>query len=450
MSARTEFGMTRTGSARIAALPDRLREVDLTLATDRARVGDVEELAAYLEADGLGDEVLRARYGTAGLFDAAERLYVQRGTGQALGRRRHAQMPAFPWARAARGPLYLLPGLSGLLAARVLGPAATDAFVGAAMFGWGWTTTIGSLRYAEPFGVPGHAMRALLVLGAGAGTLGGALCAGLSGGTPDLRSAALGALVGGTVALSSGAAGVLLSLHRTGPYALAFAIPLLAAVAVTAAPTAEAALATLGLLALMPLLSALHATRPAGQLRPSWATLRPHLAHAPQGWMLALTFALLTQRLGAWTLLPLVLATGLLEGTVWHVQERLQRAARLSADLRELRRTGLPTVLLGAAAFALVPAAWAYIVPRLPIAVPALPDAWAFVGLYGAALMLSAWLANHGRLVVLTLTWACGAALMLTPVFSSSLPALCTAMTLLCAALSAFALHASLDPRSYR
>ncbi|MCD0163526.1 hypothetical protein IHN63_19735, partial [Deinococcus sp. 6YEL10] len=121
-------------------LPERLREIDLTLAPERERVVDLEEIAAYLESDGLGDEVLRDRYGTAGLFDAAGRLYRQRGTGRALHRPVRTSAPAFPWRTLLRGPLYLLPGLSGLLVAREMGSGAGAAFAFAAAFGWGWST----------------------------------------------------------------------------------------------------------------------------------------------------------------------------------------------------------------------------------------------------------------------------------------------------------------------
>lgn len=456
MSARSELSTGRA-AASPASLPDRLREVDLTLAAERARVVDMEEIAAYLEADGLGDEALRTRYGTGGLFDAAEQLYRQRGTGRALDRLATVPLPAFPWNRVLRGPLYLLPGLAGLLVARTLGQGATDAFVFAAMFGWGWTTLLASLRYAEPLGVPGRAMRLAMAVGAGAGVLGGAVGAALLPGMPaggwsalSPDTVGLGAVVGGTVALSAGAAGVLLSLHRTVRYVGAYASPLLAAVVVYVSPSTGAALAALGLLAVMPLLSALNATRPAGALPATWATLRAHLPQALTGWMQALVFVLLTGRLGAWTLLPLVLGTGLLEGTVWHVQERLQRLARLSPDLERLSRAGSPTVLCGAALFGLVLAGVAYVVPRLPPFLPARPDAWAFVGLYGAALLLTAWLANHRRLTVLTACWAVCAALLLTAFSAASLPALTTGLGLLCAVLSALVLHAAHDPRSYR
>ncbi|WP_309571071.1 hypothetical protein [Deinococcus sp.] len=457
MSANLHSIAHRAAGAWRTPLPDRLREVDLNLAADRARVVDVEEIAAYLEADGLSDEALRTRYGTAGLFDAAEQLYRQRGTGRALNRRTHVPVPVFPWKRVLRGPLYLLPGLAGLLLARTLGPGATDAFVFAAMFGWGWTTILASLRYADPLAVPGRAMRLALAVGAVVGTVGGALSAALLPGLPEggwsavpPETLGLGAVVGGAVALAAGAAGVLLSLHRTFRYLGAFASPLLAAGVVFVSPSTKAALIALALLALMPLLSALNATRPAGTFPATWATLRAHLPQAVTGWMQALVFVLLTTRLGAWTLLPLVLGTGLLEGAVWHVQERLQRLARLSGNLGRLRRAGSPTVLLAAVAFGLVLAGIAYILPRLPLSIPARPDAWVFVGVYGAAMLLTAWLANHRRPGVLSACWALGAVLLLTLLSTASLPALTTVMAVLCAVLAALVLHAAHDPRSYR
>lgn len=448
----------RRGAVRfLPPLPDKLREVDLTLAAERGRVVDAEEIAAYLEADGLSDEVLRGRYGTPGLFDAAEQLYRQAGTGGDLHRRFVTPPPTFPWNRVLRGPLYLLPGLSGLLIARTLGPAATDAFVSAAVFGWGWTATIASVRYAEPFGVPGRALRAVLLVGAVAGAVGGTLVAarhdevaGILLGPVSVPGVVVGGVVGGAVALSAGAAGVLLALQRTGPYLLAFASPLLAALALSVVPSTGAAAGALLLLAGMPLLSALNATRPAGTLAPQWNTLRRHVLPALLGWMLATTFVLLTARLGAWTLLPLVLGTGLLEGAVWHIQERLQRLARLHVNLRRLRRRGARIVVLGTVLYAAALAGWAFVVPRLAVSIPAQPEAWAFMGVYAGALLLSAWIANHGRVAALSALWAlCGVALYALPP-TAPLAALATVMTVLAAALTALALHATFDPRSYR
>ncbi|GGS21780.1 hypothetical protein [Deinococcus knuensis] len=429
-------------------LPERLREIDLTLAPERERVIDAEEIAAYLEADGLGDEVLRDRYGTAGLFDAAERLYRQRGTGRALHRPATQSVPAFPWHTLLRGPLYLLPGVSGLLVAREMGAGASAAFVFAAAFGWGWTMLIAGVRYAEPLAVPGRALRLTMLLGGLTGLIGGALVAALNAG---MGAALTGAAVGGAVALSTGAAGVLLALRRTGQLAGAFASPLLAAGVVYAEPSRPGALVALLLLALVPLLTALNVTRAPGTLSARWATLRPHLRHAAYGWSLALTFVLLTGRLGAWTLLPLVISTGLLEAGVWHAQERLQHAARRSQSLGALRRSGRPVVLLAAATYALALGAWVYVAANLPIPAwaQAHPDAWMLVPTYGAATLLSAWLGNHGHLPLLTGLWLLLAALLAFALPSSS-SVLAVTLLVACAALAALSLRTLLDPRSYR
>ncbi len=421
-------------------LPERLREVDLKLAAERSNAVDAEELAAYLEADGLGDEVLRDRYGTNGLFDAAEMLYRQRGTGRALDRLTVPGAPPFPWQMLLRGPLYLLPGLAGLLIARALGPAADHAFVLAAAFGWGWSMTVAGVRYAEPFAVPGRALRLTLLVSAGAGLLGGGVIAAALGGSGTVLT---GTLVGGAVALSSGAAGVLLSLGRLGQFAGAFASPLLAAGIVMSLPSRPAALAALALLAAVPVVTALNVTRVRGSLNADWATLRPHLPHAAYGWSMAAAFVALSARLGIWPLLPVILGAGLLEAGVWHVQERLQTAARSVRSLTQLRRVGLPTVLLGAAGYGaalgggLVALAWF----GLPIA---LPTSLTTLALYSAALLLSSWLANQGRTTFLTAVWALGAAALLLglppPLF-----ALFAVLALLAPTLSTLS-----DPRSYR
>lgn len=424
-------------------LPERLREVDLKLAADRSSAVDAEELAAYLEADGLGDEVLRDRYGADGLFDAAERLYRQRGTGAALDRVPAPGTPAFPWAMLLRGPLYLLPGLAGLLIAGALGQGAGGqgaeaAFVLAAAFGWGWTMTVAGVRHTEPLAVPGRALRLTLLLSAGAGVLGGAGIAAATGG-----DGLTGALVGGAVALSSGAAGVLLSLGQSGQFAGAFASPLLAAGIVFALPSRPAALCALALLAAVPTLAALNVTRPRGGVPAGLAALRPHLPHAAYGWAMAAAFVALSARTGTWPLLPVILGAGLLEAGVWHVQERLQVAARTLRTLPGLRRVGLPTVLLGAAAHGLTLGAALALLAALPLPIH-LPATALSVTLYSAGLLLSSWLANQRRLAFLTAVWVLGAAALVLglppPLF-----ALLSLLALLPPTLQTLA-----DPRSYR
>ncbi|CAM4273290.1 hypothetical protein [Deinococcus marmoris] len=434
---------TRTSAARTrlqlpGELPERLREVDLKLAAERASAVDAEELAAYLEADGLGDEILKDRYGADGLFDAAEMLYRQKGTGRALDRVPAPVTPAFPWHMLPRGPLYLLPGLAGLLIAGALGKAAESAFILAAAFGWGWTMTVAGVRYAEPFAVPGRALRTTLLVSAGAGLLGGAGVAAALGG-----DVLIGALVGGAVALSSGAAGVLLSLGQLGQFAGAFASPLLAAGIVMSLPSRGAALFALGLLAAVPTLTALNVTRPRGSLSASLSTLRPHLPHAVYGWAMAAAFVALSARIGTWPLLPVILGAGLLEAGVWHAQERLQVAARTLRTLIHLRRIGLPTVLLSAAGYGLALGAGLALLSVLRVPVN-LNLSLLTVALYGAALLLSSWLANQRRLGFLTAIWALGAAALVLGLP----PPLFALLTLL--ALLFPTLHTLSDPRSYR
>ncbi|MCD0171564.1 hypothetical protein IHN59_18235, partial [Deinococcus sp. 23YEL01] len=100
------------------------------------------------------------------------------------------------------------------------------------------------------------------------------------------------------------------------------------------------------------------------------------------------------------------------------------------------------------ATYALVLAGWVFLAGELPL--PAWtqphPDAWMLVPTYGAAALLSAWLANHGQTALLTGLWLLLAALLVSP-FA---PPLAVTLLAACAALTALSLRALLDPRSYR
>lgn len=392
------------------ALPNKLREIDLTLRREREWVADPLELAAYIEADGLSDEGLRGRYGAGGLFVAAEALYAQAGSGQALERRRSGPAPRFPWVMVQRGPLYLLPGLSGLLLAyafesRANAAGVTDAFLFASAFGWGHSMLLASVRYAEPFGVPGRALRLAVLLGGAAGLVGGAVVAGVLG-----RGGATGvvwaALLGGAVALAGGSAGTLLALGARAQAAVAFVPALLLAGAAFLRPEPWLELCALALLAALPLTLCWAATRSPGELPARWGSLRPGLGLAAYGWAVALAFVALSARVGGWALLPVVLSAGLLEALVWNVQERLQHAAREVGDVAQLARRGLGAVLLAALVFGVWLLALAAALDLLPPPAPALtrPTLLAMPA-FGAALLLSTWLANHRREPILTGAW---------------------------------------------
>lgn len=477
----TELGL----QAPAPALPDRLREVDLKLSHERELVVDALEIAAYLEADGLSDESLRGRYNAGGLFHAAELLFAQRGSGRALNRLAQLPLPAFPWHMLLRGPLYLLPGLAGLLITRPLGVGAAAAFIFAAAFGWGWSMTIAGLRYSEPFAVPGRAMRAALWMAGVMGTLGGGITALLLAGTSHLL---LGALSGGAVSLATAASGILLALGRTGLSAGALGLPMLVAVVVhvsllpvsgsmvidasavpssfiaaegegitgavgnagaeTVSVSLVAPLVALALLAAAPVLAVLHVTRTPGMLPVTWAVLRPHLRLATYGWAMALTFVGFNSQLGAWPLLPIILSAGLLEAGVWHSQERLQHAARSLRDLTELRWRGRVTVPVVAALYAVILAVavllahWSGIVPQLS---GITPGTQLGVALLGSAFLLSAWLANQRQVALLFGVWLVAAVLTFTAALPLPLISLALVLTFLLSALNALN-----DPRSYR
>ncbi|MFB9992397.1 hypothetical protein ACFFLM_10515 [Deinococcus oregonensis] len=455
------------------ALPDRLREVDLKMAHERELVVDALEIASYLEADGLSDESLRGRYNAGGLFQAAELLYAQRGSGRALNRLPAAPLPAFPWYMLLRGPLYLMPGLAGLLITRPLGLGAAAAFTFAAAFGWGWSMTISGLRYSEPFAVPGRALRASLWWAGLIGTVGGALTALILDGPDQLL---LDALSGGGVALATAASGILLSLGRTGLSAGALGLPLLAAAVVKASSPAEpdplqvvgslqAALALqaaapattaslvlplvgLAILTVSPVLAVLHATREPGTLPTTWAVFKPHLRLASYGWAMALTFVGFSLHFGAWSLLPIIVSAGLLEAGVWHSQERLQHAARSLRTLPDLRWRGRVTVPVVAALYGLL-VGLSLVLIRVTGLLPQLGGlsvgTQLGVALLGTAFLLSAWLANQRQVALLLVLWSVAAVLTFTAVVP--LPVLSLALVLI---LFLNALSALNDPRSYR
>lgn len=455
------------------ALPDRLREADLKMSHERESAVDALEIASYLEADGLSDESLRGRYNAGGLFQAAELLYAQRGSGRALNRLPTAPLPAFPWHMLLRGPLYLLPGLAGLLITRPLGLGAAAAFTFAAAFGWGWSMTIAGLRYSEPFAVPGRAMRAALWWAGVIGALGGGLSALLLAGADQVG---LGIFGGAAVALATAAAGVLLALGRSGLFAGAFGLPMLAAAVVqasslpvgsslqimgqatvqTAKQTGSAdvavpftlALVGLALLAVSPVLAVLRATRAPGTLPTTWAVFKPHLWLATYGWAMALTFVGFSLRLGAWSLLPIIVSAGLLEAGVWHAQERLQHAARSLRTLADLRWRGRVTVPMVAALYGGV-LGLTLILIRISGLLPQLSDLSAAtqvgVALLGASFLLSAWLANQRQVTLLIGLWSAAAVLTFTALVP--LPALSVALFLI---LMSSALNTLNDPRSYR
>lgn len=84
----------------------------------------------------------------------------------------------------------------------------------------------------------------------------------------------------------------------------------------------------------------------------------------------------------------MILGAGLLEAGVWHVQERLQVAARTLRTLPDLRRVGLPTVLLGAAGYGVALGAALVVLALLPLPIH-LQTTLLTVTLYSAGLLLS-------------------------------------------------------------
>ena len=423
-------------------LPDKLREVDLTLRPDRERAVDTLELAAYLEADGLSDESLRDRYGAGGLFAAAETLYAQRGTGRALERPREEAVPPFPWYLAQRGPLYLLPGACGVLISGAAGSGASIAFVFAAAFGWGYSMLLARIRYAEPFGTPGAALRLALAVATLTGLVGGGLLAALMVGQAHW---AWGVLLGGTVAVSGAAAGVLLSLDQRGQVAGAFALPLLLGGMVYVWPHPVLQLLALAALSFSPLLLALRATREPGQLPAEWSTFRPGLGLALYGWALAAAFVALSHRLGGWVMLPVILSAGLLEAGVWNAQQGLQHTARTRSDFAQVFWEGSRQVLGTALLYGLLLVAGLALLVPLPLTARQINLAVLLtIPAFGMALLLSTWLANQRREGLLLAIWA-GYSLLLA--LGVSPPLLSAPLILVLLPLTFVTLR---DLRSYR
>lgn len=111
---------------------------------------DPLEVAASLEADGLGDRAVRIRYGFADVFELAEHLYV--GTA-----RRPAEPPpdAGPWRAVPaehilHGVLYTLPAICyPAVATSLTGTATLSGFVAIVMLSWALSQAVAYLGHAR-------------------------------------------------------------------------------------------------------------------------------------------------------------------------------------------------------------------------------------------------------------------------------------------------------------
>ena len=159
-----------------------LEELTERLRADCAAAVHPEEIAALLEAEGLGDQEIRARYGFPDAFALAEELFVR------VPRTYHRAPP--PMAEAGRGAELLRCGVRGLVFALpalafVLGspflsgppgapglPAGTFTLLAGALCGWAWSQAL-SHRAHFWLGLGGEGGRRAAATALGRGALGG-------------------------------------------------------------------------------------------------------------------------------------------------------------------------------------------------------------------------------------------------------------------------------------
>ncbi|MER5885229.1 hypothetical protein ABT160_15480 [Streptomyces sp. NPDC001941] len=187
-----------------------------------------DEIAAFLEADGMTDEHIRLTYGHPDSFALAEELYARVP-------RAHAEPPpppGEPWHAGLagcllRGLVFALPGLAYVLGAPLLPgprdahglPAGTAPLLAGAVAGWVWNQALSHRAHAWLGLGDREAAVGALRTGAPAGALLGALVA-LTAAAPGEAGAALFAA---GQALYLAAATVLLVLGRERALLLALA-----------------------------------------------------------------------------------------------------------------------------------------------------------------------------------------------------------------------------------
>lgn len=410
---------------------------------ERAHAVDSLELAAFLEADGFSDETLREHYQASGLFDAAEQLYAHPGTGQALGHQQQVAVPVIQWSTIFRAFLYLFPGAAALLAVLPLGETAQLAFTVASAFAWGYSMLLAVVRYAEPHGIPGTALRTALGIAGLFGLISGSFIGSLGINTEHLG---LSIVVTTTLSLGLSASAIMLSLGRTRLLVLTFICPLLMGIWMYWHPSVSLSIFTLLLFGLGSSIAAWWTTRPKGLLPIRTKTYLPGLHLAFYGWSVAIAFLSLFFSVGGIALLPIMLGAGLLEVGVWLAQACLKYAASLSQSMMQLWKRSLWILPVIAIFYGELLAIGIWGMQQIPILGNQLSEnTMIIVPLFGACLLLSTWLVNQHYQNILIVLWLMAAMLMWwEPI---SIVATCGLVTTCLLILTFIALD---DLRSYR
>lgn len=378
--------------------------------TERANAVDSLELAAFLEADGFSDETLREQYQAEGLFAAADQLYAHADTGTALNRQERVIAPVIQWSAVLRAFLYLLPGAAALLAVLPLGDTAQLAFTVASAFAWGYSMLLAVVRYAEPHGVPGTALRTALGIAGVFGVVSGFLIGSFGVG---IEYVGLTILVTTMLALGLASSAVMLSLGRIRLLPLTFSAPLVVGIWMYWHPSTTLSMLTLLLFGLGSTVAAWWTTRPKGFLPARTRTYLPGLHLAVYGWSVATAFLTLFFSIGGIALLPVMLGAGLLEVGVWFSQARLKYAASLSQSILQLYKRSIFILPAIAALYALLLAIGVWGMQQIPVLGNQLSsEIMIIVPLYGACLLLSTWLVNQNYQNILIALWLITAALM--------------------------------------
>ncbi|MGW0518460.1 hypothetical protein [Crossiella sp. NPDC003009] len=422
------LGVPRTlPDVRTLDIPPRLRELAHRFESLCANAVDPLEVAAGLEADGLSDQAVKARYGCPDVFSLAEELFRLVPRAPAEPAPQPEVWAANPKLHLLRGVLFALPGLGYTAATPLLvRPAALAVLVGSLVLSWTLSQGLSYLGYVR-LG-QGRAAASYSVLRNGLFAC-GALVALLSTGLAVASDAgwavlALGIgqgvyLLAATVLLVRGAE--LLLLLALTPAVLAGGLHLLGGHRLL--PHWAELLGLIGSV-LLTTGFAIWRTRPANPVRDKaklrWTELRNALPHALFGLcaagLLALpvVWAVLPDAPeipgAALAALPISLSMGIAEWCLFGYRRRMGRLLRESTSLPSFARRSR-FVLTGVLARYLLAAAalCAVVLLAVPGAIPgAVPTYTAYLAL-GGALFLALLVQALGLNTIALL--ACGAAL---------------------------------------
>lgn len=408
-------------------IPPRLRELAHRFESLCANAVDPLEVAAGLEADGLSDQAVQARYGCPDVFALAEELFRLVPRAPAEPAPQPEVWAANPKLHLLRGVLFALPGLGYTAATPLLvRPAALAVLVGSLVLSWSMSQGLSYLGYVR-LGL-GRTDAAYSVLRNGL-FLGSAVVAVASAGLAAFTNAgwpvlALGVgqgvyLLAATVLLVRGAE--LLLLLVLSPAVLAGGLHLLGEHEFL---PHGAELAGLIASVLLTVAAAVWRTRTGKPVRakgsPAWLELRNALPHALFGLCAAGLLALPVVWAvlpgahvvpgAALAALPISLSMGVAEWCLFAYRRRMGRLMRKSTTLSGFAvrsrfvLTGALTRYLAAAALLC-----AVVLAAVPGAVPAAVPTYAAYLALGGALFLALLVQALGLNTIALI--ACGAGL---------------------------------------